>query len=246
MELLVVIGFIFGLLSIILAQFIEGSSLLALINLPALIIVLGGSSAALFIQTPKLVLKQACKISSWILYPPLLEPQKTIEQLLFWSKKSRQQGFLSIESSIYRLKDPFLVRGAELVISGLEIKDIIAIMEYEIDTIESRDLNAAKVFESFGGYTPTLGILGAVLGLIHVMQNLSDPANLGSGIAVAFVATVYGVGLANLVFIPISNRLKSYVFKRTRYYEMYLVGLASFAEGDPSHTIRSKMKSFIC
>lgn len=245
MELMTVTGFFIGFISICLAYVLEGSSLSTLVNIPALIIVFGGSFAAVLIQTPQAVFRRAITISRWALSPPEADFIHLIERVCLWSKKTRQYGLLSIENNIYGLKDPFIKKGAELLVSGISVETLNDVLEYEIDTIESRDINAAKVFESMGGYTPTLGILGAVLGLIHVMQTLTEPDQLGAGIAIAFVATVYGVGFANLFFIPLANRLKLYVYHRTRLYEMYLVGLVALANKESTHVIEVKMKSFI-
>lgn len=245
MDISALLGVLLGVLAISIAHLIEGSTLLSLINFPAMIVVVGGTFAAIMVQTPGPTFKRAMHIFPWFFYPPQLEFDYVVDRMVFWSKKKRQSGLLSIEHNLGRLRDPFLVKGIELVLSGVEKEDLIQTMDYEIDTIESRDLNAAKVFESMGGYAPTLGILGAVLGLIQVMSMLSEPSELGAGIAVAFVATIYGVGLANLVFLPMANRFKMYIFQRTRLYEMYLAGLVSLMDDDKPGTIKMKMKCFI-
>lgn len=245
MSMMAISGVLLGLFSIIAAQLIEGNAILTLINIPALVIVLGGSIAAIIVQTPKSILKQAIHISSWLFNPPNLYSKDVIDLLALWSKQVKKDGLIVIENQINRLKDPFLRKAIELAISGIDKDAILSMMEHEIDTIESRDLHAAKVFESLGGYTPTLGIMGAILGLMQVLQNLTDPSLLGHGIAVAFVATIYGVGFANLLFIPISNRFKSFIFKRTRTYEMFLVGLESLLNQDSPQMVRQKMRSFV-
>ena len=245
MDTMAFFGLLLGVLSIAGAHLIEGSTLMSLVNFPALIVVIGGTLAAILVQTPGHIFKRALQLLPWFFYPPQVEFDFLIDKMVFWSKKKRQNGLLSIEHNLGRLRDPFLIKGAELLLSGVEQDDLIETMEYEIDTIESRDLNAAKVFESMGGYSPTLGILGAVLGLIQVMSMLSEPSELGAGIAVAFVATIYGVGLANLVFLPIANRFKMYVFQRTRLYEMYLAGLVALMNDDKPGSIKMKMRCFI-
>lgn len=245
MEISAFLGVCLGLFAIGLAHVIEGSTLLSLINLPALIVVIGGTFAAILVQTPGPIFKRAMQLFPWFFFPPQVEFDFLVDKIVFWSKKKRQNGLLSIEHNLGRLKDPFLIKGAELLLSGVEKEDLIQTLEYEIDTIESRDLNAAKVYESMGGYSPTLGILGAVLGLIQVMSMLSQPSELGAGIAVAFVATIYGVGFANLFFLPIANRFKMYIFQRTRMYEMYIAGLISLMNDDMPGTIKMKMRCFI-
>lgn len=245
MDISALLGILLGVFAIGLAHVIEGSTLLSLINIPAFIVVVGGTFGAILVQTPGPVIKRAMQLFPWFFSPPEIEFDFLVDKIVFWSKKKRQNGLLSIEHNLGRLKDPFLIKGAELLLSGVERDDLIQTLEYEIDTIESRDLNAAKVYESMGGYSPTLGILGAVLGLIQVMSMLSEPSELGAGIAVAFVATIYGVGLANLFFIPIANRFKMYIFQRTRMYEMYIAGLISLMNDDMPGTIKMKMRCFI-
>jgi len=245
MELFIILGILLGLVSICAAHLIAGSTLSSLLNIPTLIIVVGGSLAAIIVQTPKDILKKAINISRCLIYPPKIKSEDIIGKVLFWSKKKRQDSLLSIEISIYNLKDPFLMRGAKLLLAGVEKENLIEILGSEIDTIESRDINAAKVFEIMGGYTPTLGILGSVLGLIQVMGKIADPTELGAGIAVAFVATIYGVGFANLILLPLANRLKLYTYRRTRFYEMYLAGLVALIDNDSSQIIKTKIYSFI-
>ena len=132
-----------------------------------------------------------------------------------------------------------------VVRDGAEPEAIRSILEVDLYTQESRDLQAAKMFESMGGYAPTIGIIGAVMGLIHVMGNLADPSQLGSGIAVAFVATIYGVSFANLLLLPIGNKLKTLVLQQSRYREMLLEGILSIAEGENPRAIEMKLQGFV-
>lgn len=132
-----------------------------------------------------------------------------------------------------------------MLVDGAEPEAIRSILEVDLYTQESRDLQAAKMFESMGGYAPTIGIIGAVMGLIHVMGNLADPSQLGSGIAVAFVATIYGVSFANLLLLPIGNKLKTLVLQQSRYREMLLEGILSIAEGENPRAIEMKLQGFV-
>src|SRR5471030_1973813 len=133
----------------------------------------------------------------------------------------------------------------QLPVDGAEPEAIRSILEVDFYTQESRDIEAAKVFESMGGYAPTIGIIGAVMGLIHVMGNLGDPSQLGSGIAVAFVATIYGVASANLVLLPVASKLKSIALRQSRYREMLLEGILSIAEGENPRSIELKLQGFM-
>ena len=246
MNTMAISAVLLGLFSIISAQLIEGNAIRTLINIPALVIVLGGSIAAIIVQTPKSILIQAIHISSWLINSPNLYSKEVNDLLTLWSKQVKKDGLIVIENQINRLKDSFLRKAVERVITRIDKEEMLSMMEeHEIDTIQSRDLYAAKVFESLGVYTSTLGIMGAILGLMQVLQNLTDPSLLSHGIAIAFVATIYGVGFANLLFILISNRFKSFIFKRTRTYEMFLVGLESLLNQDSPQMVRQKMRSFV-
>jgi chemotaxis protein MotA len=142
-------------------------------------------------------------------------------------------------------KDLFTQKGLQLIADGAEPEMIREVLENDLDLEESDDIQAAKVYEAMGGYSPTIGIIGAVMGLIHVMGNLADPSSLGSGIAVAFVATIYGVALANLLFLPIGNKLKSVVAQRSRVRMMLIEGLIGVADGDNPRNIESRLQAYL-
>ena len=177
--------------------------------------------------------------------PPSIEGTQTLEKIVEWSKISRKEGLLGLESSAEEETDPFSKKCLQLLVDGGEPEAIRGIMEVDLANDEQRDLMAAKVYESAGGYTPTIGIIGAVMGLIHVMQNLSDPSKLGSGIAVAFVATIYGVGAANLFLLPIANKLKTVIGYRSQHREMILEGIVAIAEGENPRNIENKLQGYL-
>ena len=141
--------------------------------------------------------------------------------------------------------DPFARKGLQLLVDGSEPEVIRRVMEVEMDAKEHLDVQSAKVYEAMGGYSPTIGIIGAVMGLIHVMENLADPSKLGGGIATAFVATIYGVGLANLIFLPVANKLKSRVHANMQIQEMMVEGVISIAEGENPRNIETKLQGFV-
>ena len=167
-----------------------------------------------------------------------------INQVVTWSMKARKEGLLGLESIADGEADPYARKGLQLLVDGAEPEAIRSILEVDLYTQESRDLQAAKMFESMGGYAPTIGIIGAVMGLIHVMENLSDPSKLGSGIAVAFVATIYGVGSANLIFLPVAKKLLGVVGTLVSLREMVLDGLVGIANGDNPRIIESRLKGY--
>jgi chemotaxis protein MotA len=152
---------------------------------------------------------------------------------------------LGLETLAESEPEPFARKGLQLLVDGSEPDTIRAIMEVDLNAREYSDIHAAKVFEGMGGYSPTIGIIGAVMGLIHVMNNLADPAKLGAGIAVAFVATIYGVGLANLFFLPMANKLKNIIHAQTQFREMIVEGIVSIAEGENPRNIETKLRGYI-
>lgn len=176
--------------------------------------------------------------------PVKLQPEENAEKIVNWSNIARREGLLGLEAIAEEEEDPFARKGLQLLVDGGEPEVIRAILEVEIDNKEYQDIQAAKVFDGMGGYSPTIGIIGAVMGLIHVMNNLADPSKLGGGIATAFVATIYGVGFANLLFLPMANKLKSQVHNQTRFREMLVEGVISIAEGENPRNIETRLQGY--
>ena len=181
---------------------------------------------------------------AWVFMPPPVRIDEAIQKIIEWSQIARKEGLLGLEAIAEDEPHPFAKKGLQLVVDGGEPDDIREILEVELHQIEVRDLASAKIYEGLGGYTPTVGIIGAVLGLIHVMENLSDPSKLGSGIAVAFVATIYGVGSANLIFLPISKKLLGVIGTLVSMREMLVDGLVGIANGDNPRIIESRLKGY--
>ncbi len=245
MDALSLIGIILSLVAIIGGNYIEGGHIGALLNGPAALIVVGGTLGASFLQTPMGVLKRALVVLRWMFFPPRIDLPGGIERVVGWSMTARKEGLLGLEPIADAEPDPYSRKGLQLLVDGAEPEAIRSILEVDMLTQEDRDIQAAKVFESAGGYAPTIGIIGAVMGLIHVMGNLADPAQLGSGIAVAFVATIYGVSFANLLLLPISNKLRGVVMRQSRYRELILEGILSIAEGENPRSIELKLQGFM-
>lgn len=245
MDILSIIGVILAFVAILGGNHLEGGHIAALLNGPAAMIVIGGTLAAAFIQTPLPVFKRSLGILSWIFVPPRSRHREGIAQVINWSTTARKDGLLGLEAIAELEPDVFARKGLQLLADGCEPEALRSILEVDLLTRENHDMAAAKVFESMGGYSPTIGIIGAVMGLIHVMGNLSDPALLGGGIAVAFVATIYGVALANLFLLPVANKLKSVVLQESSYREMLLEGLTSISEGENPRSIELKLEGFL-
>ncbi|AZL73118.1 flagellar motor protein [Pseudomonas oryziphila] len=245
MDVLSLIGLILAFVAIVGGNFLEGGHVGALLNGPAALIVLGGTLAAALLQSPLSSFKRALQIVRWIFFPPRVDLAGGIDRVVNWSLTARKEGLLGLEGVADAESDPYARKGLQLLVDGAEPEAIRSVLEVDFLTQESRDIQAAKVFESMGGYAPTIGIIGAVMGLIHVMGNLADPSQLGNGIAVAFVATIYGVASANLILLPIANKLKAVTLRQSRYREMLLEGLLSIAEGENPRSIELKLQGFM-
>jgi chemotaxis protein MotA len=238
-------GLVIGMVAIVGGQILEGGHVSSLVQPTALLIVLGGTLGAVLLQSPYHVFKRGVKMVKWVWIPPVIEQKKQIEQILAWSQVSRREGLLALENLMPQVKDPFVQKGLQLLVDGAEPDRIRELLEVDISTYEDEWRQSAKIWDSAGGYSPTIGILGAVMGLIHVMENLSDPTKLGSGIAVAFVATIYGVGLANLIYLPIAGKLKYYIMRQVAAKEMLVDGLVGIAVGDNPRIIESRLRGYL-
>ncbi len=226
-------------------QVLEGGHPSALINGPAALIVFGGTLGAVMLQTPKDVFLRALRMFVWVFVPPKLHKLEMIEKILTWSNIARKEGLLGLEAYSESEEDLFARKGLELLVDGSDPDTLRNILELEIDAKEEFDASSSRVYQALGGYSPTIGIIGAVMGLIHVMSNLSDPGSLGAGISVAFVATIYGVGLANLVCIPISVKLRTIISHEVKFREMIIEGLCSIAEGENPRNIERKLDGYL-
>jgi chemotaxis protein MotA len=245
MDLLSLIGTILAFVVIIAGTVLKGSTIGALWNPAAFVIVFLGTIAAVMVQTPSPVMGRALRMLRWVFHPPRVHTQDWIERVVSWSEVSRHQGLLGLEASIDEEHDPFVRKGLQMLVDGAEPEAIRTVLEVEIATREHADMDAAKLFENAGIYSPTMGIIGAVMGLMAVMQHLTDPSKLGHGIAAAFVATIYGIGLANLLMLPMAAKLKSVTRARVHVREMLVEGLVSIAHGENPRQIESKLQGFL-
>ncbi|MCF6325190.1 MAG: flagellar motor protein [Gammaproteobacteria bacterium] len=245
MDMMTIAGVILACIAILGGNYLEGGHLSSLLLPVAFLIVGGGTVACLLVQTTMDVFMKALKLTRWMIFPPKLAAVEAIEKIINWSNIARKEGLLGLEALAENEEDLFARKGLQLLVDGSEPDAIRGIMEVELDTKEHYDTQAAKVWEGMGGYAPTIGIIGAVMGLIHVMQNLSDPSKLGAGIAVAFVATIYGIGLANLLFLPMANKMKAIIHGQTKFREMIIDGIVAIAEGENPRSIETKLQGFI-
>jgi chemotaxis protein MotA len=245
MDILSLIGLVLAFVAVLVGAVLKGAGIKALLSSAAFMIVIVGTVAAICLQTPLPVMKRALKILPWIFRPPAVQRADLIKRMVEWSNTARKQGLLGLEGAIEKESDDFVKKGLQLVVDGSEPEVIRNTLEVDLHVREQADTRAAKVFEGMGIYSPTLGIIGAVLGLMAVMQNLADPSKLGQGIAAAFAATIYGIGLANLFFLPAASKLKVAIQSMSEAREMVIEGMISIAQGENPRSIESKLQGYL-
>ena len=239
------IGIFLAFAAILGGQALEGGHLSSLLQLTAFVIVIGGTLGAVMLQSSPATFMAGVKLLPWVFKPPESDFREMLNRMGQWSNTARRGGLLALEPSIDAQPDAYTRKGLQMLVDGAEPAVLRAALELEIDSFEDSHRQAAKIWEAAGGYAPTVGILGAVLGLIHVMENLSDPSKLGAGIAVAFVATIYGVGSANLLFLPIANKLKALIGRQARFKEMVIDGLEAIANGENPRNIEMRLEGYL-
>ena len=245
MDKISIVGLVVGIAAILVGQMLEGGHVGSLVQPTAFMIVIGGTLGAVMLQSPFAAFRRGVAMIGWVFRPPIPPFEIAINQVVGWSQTARKEGLLALEDIANSIDDGFAAKGLQLLVDGVDPERLREVLEVEIDHWEQQLKAAAKVWEAAGGYAPTIGILGAVMGLIHVMENLSDPSKLGAGIAVAFVATIYGVGSANLIFLPIGKKLLSHVSRMVAMREMLVDGFVGIAHGDNPRIIESRLQGYL-
>jgi chemotaxis protein MotA len=245
MDFVSLAGLLLGLAAIVLGHMFEGGHISSLLQPTAFFIVVGGTVGAVMLQSPWSTFKTGVRLALWAFRPPIEPLDALITQIVTWSGTARKEGLLALENKLGTLPDPFMRKGLQLLVDGVEPDRLRDVMEVEIGAWEHEMKQAARIWDAAGGYAPTIGIIGAVMGLIHVMENLSDPSKLGAGIAVAFVATIYGVGSANLIFLPIGKKIAANIARMVATKEMIIDGLVGIAHGDNPRIIESRLQGYI-
>jgi chemotaxis protein MotA len=245
MDIISVIAIVSAFACIIVAMLLDGGNLLSLLQLPAFIMVIGGTMSAVLLQTPFSVFMRGLKMAMWVWFPPKDNADEALKAIMEWVRISRRESILALDRVAEEQSDPFIQQGLRLVVDGVEPAQIRDVLETMIHTQEHHEHLGSEMYEAMGGYAPTVGILGAVLGLITVMANLGDPSKLGAGIATAFVATVYGVGAANLIFLPIGSKLKVLVKWRVRKMDMIMEGLIGIAVMEKPMQLEMRLRSYV-
>ncbi len=247
MDISVIIFIIIGFGSIVAGFLIEKGVLTALFLLAPAVIVFGGTAGAVGLTFPAEVLKRLPKIMKVIINPKKIDMPALVAYFKDVSYKTRKNGLLSLEGEISSDPnlDPFIKKGLQLVVDGVDPQAVRGILELELESTSDRHRKGAAIFEQAGGYSPTLGIIGTVMGLVHILADLSDPTTLGAKIASGFLATLYGLASANLLFLPLGNRLKSLDEKEFGEKSLIVEGILYVQEGINPNTIAEKLKGFL-
>lgn len=239
------IGLGLAVAAILGGQALEGGHASIFLQPAAFVIVVLGTLAAVLVHFPMPVFLQGMRMARWVFRPPERESEQIIRRVVQWSHTVRKEGLLALERHLALAHDDFQKNALQLLVDGADAAKLRDTLDVQIVSFETAQRQAARMWEVAGGYAPTLGILGAVIGLIHVMENLADPSKLGNGIAVAFVATIYGVGLANLVFLPIANKLKFIIARQVSDREILCDGLVAIAQGDNPRIIEARLRGYL-
>jgi chemotaxis protein MotA len=245
MDFLSIFGIVVAIGCILFGQHLEGGHASSLVNPPAFVIVFGGTIGAVMLETSMATLIIGAKMVKYVFFPKKINYLETIEKIVGWSNIVRKQGLLGLEAVANKEEAEFERKALFMLIDGTSAKAIQEALEVEVEYKSESQIKAAKIFESLGGYAPTVGIVGAVLGLIHVMGNLDDPSKLGGGIASAFVATVYGIGFANIFCLPICKKLQYLVALDVKLSIIIIEGVMSISQGDNPKIIETKLKGFL-
>jgi chemotaxis protein MotA len=238
-------GLVLAISAILGGLLLEGGSVMDVAQITAALIVVGGTLGAVMIACPTEACVGAVQKLRFVLFRGGLDSRDQLAQLLMYAGRARKGGIVSLEGELDGIENPFLQKALMLAVDGTDIKDIREIMQIEMEVSEQEDVSHARVFEAAGGYAPTVGIIGAVLGLIQVMKHLENIDEVGKGIAVAFVATVYGVGSANLFFLPAAAKVRARLREEWKTNEMLLEGVCSIVEGMNPRMIARKLEPFV-
>ena len=237
-------GLVIGVGGIVAGLILEGGSVREIMAPTALLIVLGGTVGAVLISTPLSALRGGMRSLAGVFYEKANDPDSLIDRLVDYSGRARKSGIVSLEQVADQAPDPFLRRALNLAVDGTDLQELRSMMELVILVEEHKAEAEARIFESAGGYAPTIGIIGAVLGLIQVMKDLADIEKVGHGIATAFVATIYGVAFANLFFLPVAGKIKARALQKTQMRELMLEGVVGIVEGLNPKLIRTKLEAY--
>lgn len=239
------IGIGAGVFALLFASMMEGTQPMAFFNIPALIIVLAGTGAATLSSVGLETMRRVPSLYKLAFNPPELDTRGRLELIVSLAERARREGLLALDAQLSDIDDDFTRKGLQLVVDGTDPELVREILEAEIDGMSTRHAAGATAFEKAGGFAPTMGIIGTVMGLVHVLQNLSNPAMLGPAISTAFIATLLGVGSANVVFLPIGSRLRALSSAEAELRILTLEGILSVQAGDNPRVVADKLSSYV-
>ncbi len=245
MDLATIIGLVLAWGALLASVMIEGGELGGLVNISAFVLVVGGTLGATTVSFPLSKITGAVGVMKNAFFTKVEDPRRVITQLVEYTRKARREGILVLEEEARQIDNRILRTGIQLIVDGTPGEIVREILETEIATMEERHKEGAHLFDTMGGYAPTLGIIGTVMGLVHMLSNLSDPGKMGPMIAAAFIATLYGVSLANLVFLPVGAKLKTRTAAELAIYEMMVEGILAIQAGDNPRIVEAKMIAFL-
>ncbi|NOZ28601.1 MAG: flagellar motor protein [Chloroflexi bacterium] len=245
MNIATILGLVIGFGALLASVVIEGGELVALLNVSGALIVFGGTFGAALVSFPLERVLVVPKLIARTLGGGGLEPERIVLQLVELADKARRQGLLSLEEEEGNITDPFMKKGIMLVVDGVDPAEVRHILETETHLMAERHAQGYSILEAMGGYAPTMGIIGTVMGLVHVLSNLEDPSELGAAIAVAFIATLYGVASANLVWLPLGSKLKESSAEEVLMRKIMTEGILAIQAGDNPHIVRQKLEAYL-
>jgi chemotaxis protein MotA len=240
-----IIGLILGVTAIVGGNLIEGGKIETILQPTAALVVFGGTMGAVLLSFPFSDVVKAAASLRRIFFPRRIEPDEIIRDAIRYAIIARKNGLIVLDPEISKITQPFFAKALKLAVDGTSPNVLREIMDQENTTYEEERRRIARVYETAGGFAPTIGIVGAVLGLIHVMENLSDPSKLGAGIAVAFVATIYGVGSANLFILPIAKKLSHALNRDLALREMMIEAVLGIQAGINPHYLEERLRVFV-
>ena len=242
MKAITAIGIAGAFALLLLSVLMEGGNPMSFLNIPALLIVVGGTAGATIASTRASMMGTMVKAVKIAFSGATIDLRDTLERMVGLAERARRDGLLALEDDISELPDDFSQKGVQLIVDGADSELVKSILDAETDGMVARHAHVAKMFANAGGFAPTLGILGTVMSLVHVLENLDSPSSLGHSIAGAFIATLYGVGSANLIFLPLATKMKQRAHERTVAMTMITEGVASLADGDNPRNIEEKLR----
>jgi chemotaxis protein MotA len=239
------IGIGAGVAALLLASMMEGTQPMAFFNIPALIIVLVGTGAATLSSVGMDTMKRIPAMYKLAFGPPQLDVPARVSQIVSIAEQARREGLLALDGQLASIEDEFTRKGLQLVVDGTDPELVREILEAEMDGMATRHAAGATAFEKAGGYAPTMGIIGTVMGLVHVLQNLAAPSTLGPAISTAFIATLMGVGAANIIFLPVASRLRSLSNAEAELRMLTLEGILAVQAGDNPRVVAERLSSLL-